>query len=144
MTLLEELELKYSWEEIGRTPGDGNFRHQLFAPILRDIYENKIVYYERFMCVAILENIIITPERFEATATPVVKIERKGQPSRKDTKPWTFGCRWDIMTVRDGRFSTYGGMWMFWTDKQLVKTVEELARKGEFEKAQELTLHKGQ
>jgi hypothetical protein len=141
MTKLEELELKYSWKELASIPGDGNFRHQLFAPILNDLYENKIVYYERFMCVAILENIKITPELFEATAIPHVTIEREGK-SYYRTKPWTFGCRWDCMSAHKGHFSTYGGMWLFWTDKDLVKTVEELACKKEFEKAQELTLYK--
>ena len=141
---LEELELKYSWQEIGKSGGDGELHRKLFTPFLTNIYANKIVYYERFMCVAILEDVKITPERFEATARTLVKIERSGQPSRKDTKPWTFGSEWPYMTLYDGHFSTYGGLWLFWTDKELVKTVEELARKGEFDKAQELTLYKGQ
>ena len=141
---LEEICLKYSWSELSSIPGDGNFRSQLFTPILKDLYENKIVYYERFMCVATIENIEITPERFEATALPYITIEREGKPHlrRPLGKPWTFGCRWDWMTARDGHFSTYGGMWLFWTDKDLVKRVEELARNKEFEAAQNLTLYK--
>ena len=73
---LEELELKYSWQEIGKSGGDGELHRKLFTPFLTDIYENKIVYYERFMCVAILENIKIAPDRFEATAIPYITIER--------------------------------------------------------------------
>ena len=141
---LDELQLKYSWQEIGKSGGDGDLHRELFTPLLTGIYENKIVYYERFMCVAILEDIKITPDRFEATATPCLKIKTAGPARYFPKKSWTFGSRWDIMTLNDGHFSTYGGMWLFWTDKELVKTVEELARKGDFEKAQELTLYKGQ
>ena len=140
---LEELELKYSWQEIGRSGGDGELHRELFTPFLTDIFENKIVYYERFMCVAILENIKITPEKFEATAIPYLKIKSAGPAQYSPQKPWTFGSAWPYMTLHDGHFSTYGGLWLFWTDKELVKTVEELARKKEFEKAQELTLYKG-
>jgi hypothetical protein len=121
-------------------PGDAEFRYKLFAPILRDLYENKIVYFERFVCVAILENIQITSERFEATAVPYINIERPDKPYHQK-KPWTFSASWPYMRVLNGHFGTYG-MWSFWTDKELVKTVEELARKGEFEKALDLTVYK--
>ena len=152
MTALEELCLKYSWNEIGCVPGDANLRHQLgnlryqlFTPILKDLYENKIVYYERFMCVAILKNIKITPEKFEATAIPHIKIEREGSLLKYyPKKPWTFGSAWFAMTAKKEYFSTYGGMWLLWTDKELVKTVEELARKKDFKAALDLTLYKGQ
>ena len=141
---LEELSSKYSWEEIGCVPGDGKFRRKLFTPFLSNLYENKIVYYERFMCVAILENVINTTERFEATAIPYITIERGERKPHPPTKPWKFGAVWSAMTVNDGHFSTYGGMWLFWTDKELVKTVEELAIKKDFETAQDITLYKGQ
>ena len=117
---LEELSLKYSWKELGCVPGDGNLHFQLFYPILKDLYENKIVYYERFMCVAILENVIITPERFEATAISHITIERGERKPHPPTKPWKFGAVWSWMTVNEGHFSTYGGMWLFGTDKDLV------------------------
>jgi hypothetical protein len=150
MTALEELCLKYSWNEIGCVPGDanlryqlGNLRYQLFTPILKDLYENKIVYYERFMCVATLKNIKITAEKFEATAIRHITIER-GENKPHPPKSWTFGAAWFAMTAKKEYFSTYGGMWLLWTDKELVKTVEELAKKKDFKAALDLTLYKGQ
>jgi hypothetical protein len=142
---LEELELKYSWGELAKIPGDGDLRFQLFSPILKDLYENKIVYYERFMCVAILDDVKITPVEFKAKAIPYLKIERAGSrlPFYPE-KPWTFGAKWSYMSLSNGHFSTYGGMWQFWTDKELVKTVEDLVRKKEFETALESTLYKRQ
>jgi len=130
---LKELSLKHSWKEIGCVPGDGSLRYQLFKPILEDLYENKIVYYERLMCVATLENVIITPKEFRATAIPHITIERGEDKPHPPLKPWTFGAIWSAMTLKQEYFSTYGGMWLFWTGKDLVKVVEELAIKKDFE-----------
>ena len=141
-TTLQELSLKHSITDLQRIPGDGDLRYQIFSPILQNLYENKIIYYEHFMCVAILEDIKITPESFYATAIPHIKIERADSNMKYyPPKPWKFGAKWSWMTLRHNRFGTYGS-WLFWTDKDLVKTVEEQARKGEFEKALELTLYK--
>jgi len=140
---LQELELKYSWQEIGKSGGDGELHKELFTPFLTNIYENRIVYYERYMCVAILEDIKITPEKFEATAIPYLTIKTAGPAKYSPQKPWTFGSGWSYMTLNDSHFGTYGGMWLFWTDKELVKTVEELARKNHFEAALNLTVYKG-
>jgi len=137
---LNEICSKYSWQEIGRIPGDGDFRHKLFKPVLENLFENKIIYYERFICIATLADIKITPERFEATATPYLNIERKDRPNR--TKPWNFGAAWSFMSANDGYFSTYGGQWLVWPDKDLVIAVEELARKKDFDAALDLTLNK--
>lgn len=142
---LEELSLKYSWEELSKIPGDADFRFKTLSPILQNIYENKILYYERFMCVAVLEDIKITPERFEARAVPLIELKRLGSTpdGYYPEKPWTFGASWPHMAVQNGYFTTYGGMWIAWTDKELVKTVEELAKKGDLKTALNLTLYKG-
>ena len=139
---LEEISSRYSWKEVGGIPGDGDFRLKLFSPLLKDLCENKIVYYERFMCVAIVEDIKITPELFEITAIPYIKIERSSSLKYYPVKPWTFGAGWCYTAVHKGYFTTYGGAWLFWTDKDLVRSVEELARKGDFETALNLTLYK--
>jgi len=142
---LQEINSKYSWKELSSMPGDGELRRNLFSPFLTDLHENKIIYYERFLCVAILKDIIITPELFEATAVSHIKIERPdGEHSYYPKKPcWTFGAAWPYMRLLGDHFGTYGG-WLIWTDKELVKTVEELARKKDFKTAYELTAYKGQ
>jgi hypothetical protein len=142
MTRLEELNLKYSFEELQRMPGDRELRRKLFTPFLTDLHENKIIYYERFLCVASLKDIITTPEKFEATATPYINIEKpEEEESRFMKKPWTFGAGWPYIRLLGDHFGTYGG-WLIWTDKELVKTVEELARKKDFKTAYELTAYK--
>ena len=140
---LPEINSTYSFEDIARIGGNADLRCKLFAPILTNIYENKIVYYERFMCIAIIEDIKITAESFSATAIPYLKIERAG--SRLPfypNKPWAFGAHWSVMRLLGDHFGGYCS-WLIWTDKELVKTVEELARKREFETALELTIYNG-
>jgi hypothetical protein len=139
---LQELHVKYSYKDLAGIPGDAELRLKLFAPILNDLYENKIVYYERFMCIAILENIQITPEYFQATATPYLKIKRvHSRFPYYPTKPWTFGAAWSVMRLINDHFAGYGS-WLVWTEKELVRTVEERVKKGDFESALQLTLYK--
>ena len=141
MTLSQICE-KYSAKELQSMPGDAEFRYRIFSPILSNIFENKIVYYERFMCIAILEDIKITSESFYATAVPYLKIEREENSSMYyPQKPWKIGVKWSYLTLHHNHFGTYGG-WSFWTDKVIVQKTEELARNREFDKAMELTLYK--
>ena len=97
---LQEISSKYSFKELGSMPGDADFRYKIFSPILKNLSENKIVYYEHFICVAILQDIIITPESFQATAVPYIKIERDYYPFTYYPKePWIFGAKWSFMTL---------------------------------------------
>jgi len=140
---LEEINSKYSWKELSSMPGDGELRRNLFSSFLTDLYENKIIYYERFACVAYIKDIIITPELFEATAVPYLELKRAGGgPQYYPNEPWTFSASWAYMRFLGDHFGTYGG-WLFWTDQETLKTVEKLARKNEFEAALNLTVYKG-
>ena len=139
---LQEINSKYSFKEIQSMPGDGEFRRKLFSPFLEDLYEDKIIYFERRLCIVTLKDIKNTPELFEATAIPYMHIERPDRISNLMKEPWTFGAAWPYVRLLGDHFGTYGG-WIFWTDKELVKTVEELARKKDFESAYKLTAYKG-
>ena len=138
---LQEINSKYSYAELQSLPGE--VRRELYTPFLTDLYENKVIYYERFLCVAILKNIKTDTEKFEATAIPYINIqhpEREGRPFPK--KPWTFGVGWPYIRMLGDHFGGYSS-WLIWTDKELVKTVEELAKRKEFEAAYDLTAYKG-
>lgn len=139
---LQELSSKYSFKDLGGIPGDGDLRYQIFSPILKNLYENKIIYYEQFMCVAILQDIQITPELFSATVIPYIKVERLDSHFKFYPKdPWTFGAKWSYMRLLNDHFVGYGS-WLFWPEKELVKKVEDKAKRGDFEGAWELTLFK--
>jgi hypothetical protein len=140
---LKEINSKYSWKELSQMPGDGEFRRKLFTPFLTDLYEDKIIYFERSLCIVTLRDIKNTPESFKATAIPHIHIERPERPiSNLMKEPWEFGAAWPYMRLLGDHFGTYGG-WLIWTDRELVKVVEELAIKKDFEFAYELTAYKG-
>mgnify|MGYP000883470450 CR=1 FL=1 len=141
MTILE-LNTKYSFEDLEQMPGNGKLRYKLFPPVFKDLHENKIIYYERFVCVAILEEINFTEERFSAKAVPLLKI--KGVGVNRDylpEKPWTFGASWEYMRLTGDCFGTYGS-WLIWTDKVFVKHIESLVIAGNLEEAMNLTIYK--
>ena len=137
---LQEFSSKYSFKELQSLPGE--IRREIYTPFLTDLYENKIIYYERFLCVAILKDITIDDEKFEATAIPYINIQHPAREGRYfPDKPWTFGVGWPYIRLLGDHFGGYSS-WLIWTDKELVKTVEELAIKKDWEFAYELTVDK--
>ena len=54
---LEELNLKYTDEELRRIPGDAQLRYNILSPILMDLHENKVVYRERIVCIGSLQDV---------------------------------------------------------------------------------------
>ena len=73
---ISELNKQYTKEELTSFPGDNKFRFEIFSPLFRDLFENKVVYHERFTGLVILEDVNISAELFEATVTPYLKIEK--------------------------------------------------------------------
>lgn len=61
---------------------DRQLRYELLAPLFITLHENKIVYRERFIGIIKAEDVIITPERFKATAIPYLLIERSNRFDR--------------------------------------------------------------
>ena len=137
---IHQLKIKYTENELSSFPGDNTLRFQAFAPLFSNLFENKIVYYERFMCIACLENIEITPERFSATAILQLRIERKNQsPKFFPTKPWGFGSVWSLMVLNNNSISVPYAGWTIWTERERVQTVEQCVLKSNFNEALKLT-----
>ena len=133
---IEELKLKYSWEELSSMPGDAKLRYEIFSPFLKNLHENKMVYRESIIGIIKVEEMKITPDRFSAKAIPYLCLETG---SRFDEfffrqKSWDFGAKWDFVRLLDNGFGTYG-MWKIWCDPSIVKQTEELILKKNFEEA---------
>jgi hypothetical protein len=101
------------------------------------LFEQKVVYRERFFYLIRLENLEISETGFQATAIPLLditahsnQIERCKPPSG----PWTFGSTWDFVNLDAviGRFSAPYAGWTIWTEPSLVQRTEALARAGVF------------
>lgn len=140
---IEELKLKYSWEELSSMPFDTKFRYEIFSPFLKNLYENKMVYHERIMGIIKVEVMEITSERFQAKAIPYLLLERdyiyEGMTLGFDkyffkNGSWHFGARWSHVRLLGSGLGTYG-MWKIWCDPLIVKQTEELILKKNFEEA---------
>ncbi len=137
---IDELKRNYSEYEMSHFPGDNDLRYRLYAPLFEDLFEGKIVYRERFVCVVRLENIEITSERFTATAVPLVHIEFSGDwRPEPPPEPWEFGAAWKAMCLWNNGISAPYVSWTIWTEPETVREAERHAREREFERALELT-----
>lgn len=137
---IQQLKSTYTREQL--YSGACELKYQIFSPLFLNLFENKVVYRERFVAIIQLEEIKITPERFDATAIPLINIETGGPLSKRfPNKTWKFGSVWDgISFTNDHLACTYGG-WTIWTDPETVKQAEQYAMQKEFSKALKLTVH---
>ena len=138
---ISELNAKYDHADLASQPGDRDFRYQILSPLFENLYENKVVYHERFTCIVKLENITITPERFSAIAVPHLII-RKGYGVNKIPDSWDFGSVWEMMSLSKNAISSYSS-WTIWCDPILVQKVEKLVLDRNYEEALNLTLREG-
>jgi len=135
-----DLRKRYTEEQLSYSPGDAQLRYKLFAPFLQNLYEDKIVYYERFIVIARLEDVEITPKRFGATAIPLLSVRRIEPPYKVDDEPWQFGGPWaDMRLIKNSINMLYAG-WSIWPEYDRVKAVEEAIKSDDFEYALSLTL----
>lgn len=137
---IAELRKKYTNGELTSTSGDLEFRYLTLSPLFSNLYENKVVYHERVTSIIKLEDIIITPKEFSATAVRLVLIEN-GRPMYKRTpqEKWKIGANWAFLSLAGNGLSLYSG-WIMWTDPELVKRVERLVLEEKFKEALDLTL----
>ena len=106
-----------------------------------------MIYYEKFMCIARLDDLTITPERLSAKAVPVTPIVRTGMPEsmiqRYTTpqKPWNIGMQWGWMTLGSGGLGNPYVGWRVWPEVERVQAVEKLIADEDIEGIMKLTLY---
>ena len=134
---ISELRERYK-DELSSNPGDRALRYQLFAPFFENLFENKVVYHERFACLARLEDIEITPERIRATAVPLQSLYT-GPLFPMPNRSWSFGSCWEGIQLGVGYFSVPYAGWTVWPEPARIKAVIEALKTGDLLFAQELT-----
>ncbi len=102
-----------------------------------NLFENTIIYRERFIAITTINKYEISETHFRAKGT-IDHIIKRHNPrfNRPKLHTWSFGVHWNIVM---GKFSQsiaapYAG-WTIWTDPGLVKYIEQLAKDGEDEEA---------
>ena len=136
---IAELKLKYSDEELYSLTADKKQRYEMYAPLLSDLFENKVIYHERFRGIIKLDEIKITPERFTATAIPYLLIE---QGNRFDKyffeRSWEIGATWECVRLTAYNALTPYSGWRMWCEPETVKKAEELAFNKKFDEVNTL------
>ena len=135
---ITELNKKYQNGELSSSVGDQEFRYLLFSPLFMNLYHNKVVYHERFTSIIKLENIILTPEMFQATAIHHLLIDRGSRRHSPVPERWTVGANWGFMRLLQNCLSVYSG-WLMWVDPVFVEQIERLTINENFEEALNLT-----
>ena len=140
---LKDLYNKYTVAEIGSSwEGSNELKYQVFTPFLTNLYQHKLVYYEKFFCVAIVRDIKITPDAVFITVEPYLKIYDKHKYHLREcpTEPWEFGSDWAGIGVVGDSFHVPYANWRIWPQPEIVKAVEECILKEDFQGAIDLTL----
>jgi len=134
MTLIQLLE---QHPELRTNKGDPVFRHSVWAPYFRNLHEGKVLYRERFICIARIDDLKITEGGVGGTVVPLQYIYSYPH-LRLPERPWHFGGSWEHMWQHDNCLGMPYANWTIWPEPSLVRAVESLASKGDIEGALEL------
>ena len=138
---IAEINQKYPNNELASLPGDEELKRELFAPLLNNLFENKVVYHERFTCIARLDEIELLPDMFMAKVTALNLIEKGNKMDRlMPQNPWKFGAKWSYLRLINTSLAGYGS-WLIWTDPETVRKVELMTLSGDFKAALQMTLY---
>ena len=136
---LAQLNQQYPNGELTSVPGDPNFRYEVLAPLFNNLYENKVIFHERATVVLKLEDIKITPDKFEAKAIRQLLIGTENRINKVlPPKIFPVGSNWAYLKLIGNVLMPYSG-WLMWVDPELVKKVEELTLEMKFTDALNLT-----
>ena len=144
---LSDLYKSYSEKELQYSEGDSAIRFRAFSPFFQNLHEGKVIYCQKFMCIARLDDLTITPERLSAKAVPVTPIVRTGMPESliqrytPPLKPWNIGMQWSWMMLANGGLGNPYVGWTVWPEVERVQAVEKLIESGDLEGIMKLTLH---
>jgi len=133
-----ELSEKYA-KDLTETKGDKEMRYYLLAPLFQNLYQNKIVYHERFTALVQLHNITLTPDMFTAQVELISVIIALRMQKRPLPKTWEISANWAYITLHKGCLSPYSS-WLIWPDPELVKKAEDLIKINNLEEAWNISM----
>ena len=138
----EEIRKARPQEDLSSFPGDPKHRHKAFLPVLGDLYQNKVVYQERFVCVVSLSHFEIDAKGIRGYCKPEVTIFHSYLDDFAETfeEGWHFGGGWEGMRLIGNSLNAPYCGWTIWPEKDRVRRVIELAEAGDLKGACALTI----
>ena len=127
-TYIKELYQKYDIDDLVSDPGNASLKYKLFTPFFNNLYQNKIIYQEKFICLVTLGDIVITPEKFEATAKAILTIRGSDffDKNLSTGREWKFGAYWEAIRLIDTSLCVNYAHWRIWCDGDTVRMAEYL------------------
>lgn len=133
-----DIRANFTEQELSTLLGDPELRRKAFLPIISDLFEDRVVYLERFLCVVRLKDFVIDEVGFRGYCHPELTIVEQLFEVPKDG--WHFGGGWKhTRLIGNSLNDPYCG-WTFWPEKKRVRRVIELAKAGDYKGALALTV----
>lgn len=131
------MELVERHPDLQGNQGDPIFRRSVWAPFFENLHENKVIYRERFVFLAHVDELEIDDKGVRGTVVPIQFLY--ADPYLViPTTPWSFGGSWAHMCqFGSGIGQPYAG-WTIWPEAARVRAVEVLLAKDDAEGALEL------
>jgi len=117
--------------------GDATFRRSVWGPFFENLHENKVIYRERFICLARIDDLKITDGGVGGTVVPLVYLFTYPD-LRIPEEPWYFGGSWAHMRQSTCSLGQPYAGWTIWPEPGLIRAVESLISKDDAEGALEL------
>lgn len=134
---LKDLLTQYPDQGLHINQGDPVFRRSIWAPFFENLHENKVIYRERFICLARIDDLEITDGGVGGTVVPLHYIHVPHYINRLP-ESWHFGGSWAYMWQAGSSLGQPYASWTIWPEPALIRAVESLIAKDDAEGALEL------
>lgn len=135
---LKDLLEKYPAPSLQHGNGDAAFRCSVWTPFFENLYENKVVYRERFICLARIENLRITDIGVGGLVVPLKYLYVPDYIRGVPKASWGFGGGWAHMRQGNGTLGCIYSGWTIWPEAERVRAIETLLSRDDAEGALEL------
>jgi hypothetical protein len=118
--------------------GDPAFRRSMWAQFFENLHESKVVYRERFLCLARIENLRITDIGIGGLIVPLKYLYIPKYIHSVPKSSWGFGGGWADMTQVGSTLGCKYSGWSIWPERERVRGVETLLSHDDVQGALEL------
>jgi len=135
---LNDLLAKYPGPALQGSNGDAVLRRSVWTPFFENLHESKVIYCERFICLARIENLRITDIGVGGLIVPLKYLYVPDYIQSAPQKSWGFGAGWAHMTQGAGTLGCKYSGWTIWPEAERVRAIETLLSRDDTEGALEL------
>jgi hypothetical protein len=134
---LSDLLKNHPAQALQSNSGDPVLRRAVWAPFFENLYENKLIYAEKFICLARIDALFIDDRGVGGIVVPLdyLHVPRGFPPP---SEPWGFCGGWAHMTQGTGYLSQPYASWAVWPEAERVRAIEKLLSRGDPEGALEI------